>query len=132
MPAPRKDYSFAVEMYGNGNSIEEVAIVHGISRQAMHKILKTRGVVFREKYKLGEKNHFFVDGSGYEPHQVKARQKVMKALKSGRLKPRPCELCGFEGRAKDGRNLVHAHHDDYSKPLEVRWICVKCHYKEHH
>jgi len=56
----------------------------------------------------------------------------MKAIKNGKLIPQPCEKCGFNGKASNGRNLVHAHHDDYSKPLEVRWLCYYCHYEEHH
>lgn len=132
MPAHKKDYSIAVKMYEDGNSVEQVAVVHGITRQGMHKILKARGVKFRPQARCGEQNHFFVDGNGYEPHQVRARNKVMKALKSGRLKPKPCEQCGMEGRAKDGRNIVQAHHEDYSKPLDVTWLCSKCHYQEHH
>lgn len=41
----------------------------------------------------------------------------------GKLVPRPCEKCGA---AK-----VEKHHDDYSKPLEVRWLCRGCHLAHH-
>lgn len=30
-----------------------------------------------------------------------------------------------------GEKEVHAHHDDYSKPLEVMWLC-RIHHKERH
>lgn len=42
----------------------------------------------------------------------------------GHLIPQPCELCGAEKAEK--------HHEDYSKPLEVRWLCRWCHLEEHH
>lgn len=45
------------------------------------------------------------------------------AIRTGLLVKGPCEVCGS--------SLVHAHHDDYSKPLEVRWLCP-VHHKEHH
>ena len=51
--------------------------------------------------------------------KVLARNEVYKALKSGVLVKGKCEVCGV--------SKVEAHHDDYSKPLEVRWRC-----KEHH
>jgi hypothetical protein len=41
-----------------------------------------------------------------------------------KLKPNPCEVCG------DVLN-VQAHHDDYDKPLEVRWLCRKHHQALH-
>lgn len=44
------------------------------------------------------------------------------AVRDGRAFPRPCEKCGRK---------AHAHHDDYDKPLDVRWLCPK-HHKEHH
>jgi transposase-like protein len=45
--APRKDYRNAVRQYRRGYSIAQVASFHGVSRQAMHKILQRRGVIFR-------------------------------------------------------------------------------------
>lgn len=51
---------------------------------------------------------------------------VGNALTKGLLKkPNKCEECGKEG----GR--INGHHDDYTKPLEVRWLCCLCHTKWH-
>lgn len=47
MPRPRKDFTIAVEMYGLGASIDSVAVAHGVTRQAMWKILRRRGVEMR-------------------------------------------------------------------------------------
>ena len=41
----------------------------------------------------------------------------------GMLLAQPCEVCGD--------TKVEKHHDDYSKPLEVRWLC-KTHHRELH
>lgn len=58
----------------------------------------------------------------YPEHQ-KARMKVYHAVRNGKLKKMPCEVC---------RELkVQAHHNDYTKPLEVVWLCVT-HHKELH
>jgi hypothetical protein len=43
-------------------------------------------------------------------------------LKRGKISKQPCK-CGCE--------TVEAHHDDYSKPLEVIWLCRKCHLELH-
>ena len=48
---------------------------------------------------------------------------VQTAIAKGILKPKPCEIC----RA----TKVIAHHDDYSKPLDVRWLCITHHRKIH-
>lgn len=58
------------------------------------------------------------------PERRRAREIVRNAKKRGRLVPQPCERCGTtEG--------VHGHHDDYRKPLEVRWFCPP-HHRERH
>ena len=57
------------------------------------------------------------------PERVRAREKVLYALKRGKLMRQPCEVCG--------ETKTQAHHDDYSKPLEVRWLCKK-HHDEFH
>jgi ribosomal protein S27AE len=47
--------------------------------------------------------------------KIYARQQSAYAIKTGKLVRQPCEQCG---KAKS-----EAHHDDYSKPLTVRWLC---------
>lgn len=58
----------------------------------------------------------------------RAGSKVENAILSGKMKRGPCESCG---RPSTSHMPSHAHHDDYSKPLDVRWLCASCH-KQHH
>ena len=53
-----------------------------------------------------------------------AISKAFKARAKGVLIPGPCESCGFVGP-------VDGHHDDYSMPLKVRWLCRSCHATYH-
>ena len=57
------------------------------------------------------------------PEKHTAHVQVMTAIRSGKLIKKPCEKCG--------NKKVHAHHDDYSKPLQVIWLCPKCHILVH-
>lgn len=60
-----------------------------------------------------------------DPVKVTARKAVHKAVSQGILeKQTACERC------KD-MHRVQAHHDDYTKQLEVRWLCEACHNYEH-
>lgn len=36
---------------------------------------------------------------------------------------KPCEICGNKKAVK--------HHDDYNKPLKIRWLCYRCHVGVH-
>lgn len=55
--------------------------------------------------------------------KLAARTAVSVAVRTGNLIPQPCESCS--------KTPTQAHHDDYSKPLDVRWLCQRCH-TEHH
>ena len=57
------------------------------------------------------------------PEKYKARIAVRNAVRDGKLKRLPCEKCGAL--------KSEAHHEDYSKPLEVRWLCNAHHRAEH-
>ena len=64
------------------------------------------------KYKSNEKNR----------KKIRAKDAIKRAIKSGLIKKMPCEICGDNGVA---------HHDDYDKPLDVRWLC-QLHHKRWH
>jgi len=57
------------------------------------------------------------------PEKIKARKKLYNALRTGKIQRKPCEICGEEE--------THGHHEDYDKPLDVRWLCQK-HHREYH
>lgn len=57
------------------------------------------------------------------PIRCKARKSLAYAVVSGRIKRLPCEICGAI--------KTEAHHDDYQKPLNVRWLCMKHHNELH-
>lgn len=53
-------------------------------------------------------------------HKQNAREVLHRCLKAGEIiKPDSCENCS--------NSKVEAHHSDYSKPLEVNWLCRQCH-----
>ena len=59
------------------------------------------------------------------PEKAAARDTLQRAVRAGRILRQPCEVCGVRhGNTRpDGTVIrVEAHHDDYSKPLEVRWL----------
>ncbi len=52
-----------------------------------------------------------------------ARCAVHRAIERGELERQLCEVCK--------QRMGEAHHMDYDKPLEVSWLCRKCHAKSH-
>jgi len=55
------------------------------------------------------------------PEKRKAQNAVIHALRDGRLiRPNACSKCGKVCKPE-------GHHPDYSKPLEVVWVCPLCH-----
>jgi ribosomal protein S27AE len=74
------------------------------------KIAKTRALKnYHERYPLKRASHVITGN----------------AIRDGKLvRPSSCFECASTEK-------IEAHHDDYTKPLDVRWLCRKCHYKWH-
>lgn len=58
------------------------------------------------------------------PNKYRSHSLVNNSIRDGKLHPEPCEVCGVTEK-------IHAHHDDYLKPLNVRWLCA-AHHKQWH
>lgn len=56
---------------------------------------------------------------GRYPGKTRARYRVANAVRDGKLMKAACEVCG--------ETRVQAHHEDYRRPLVVRWLCRKHH-----
>lgn len=54
----------------------------------------------------------------------KAWRDLNNGIRDGKIKRLPCRFCG--------NPRSQAHHDDYSKPLDVKWECFKCHREREH
>lgn len=60
------------------------------------------------------------------PEKVKASSIFRQFMKKNNIpKPKECSLCNKQ-------RYVVAHHSDYSKPLEITWVCSSCHKKLHY
>ena len=55
--------------------------------------------------------------------KVKAHWTVSNAIRYGKLIRKACENCGNE--------KSHAHHEDYTQPLKIKWLCHNCHWVAH-
>jgi hypothetical protein len=55
--------------------------------------------------------------------KAKARRAVRYAVHMRRLTQEPCEVCGVD--------QTQAHHVDYDRPLDIRWLCPAHHAAEH-
>lgn len=58
------------------------------------------------------------------PQRARAHRMVHNHLKNGTLKSEPCVRCGTSEK-------LHAHHEDYGRPLDVTWLCATCHRLHH-
>ena len=109
------DREEAVKMVRWGMPMNAVADYYGVSRQYITMLCLRRGVGKRRV--------------SYEENIEHRRTNliVQQAIARGVLIPEPCEVCGVFGKDDKGIRRVDAHHCDYNKPLDVRWLC-----REHH
>lgn len=78
-----------------------------------------------QKSDAGKKAHHAATDRYKLRHAKKRKAHIIvgNAIRDGKIKRGPCEICG-EVKAV-------AHHDDYDHPLVIRWLCEP-HHKEWH
>ena len=90
------------------------------SRRRNPESAKSRNRMYRQRHpdKMEAWRKFYRASSR---DKVLAHYAVARALRSGRLvRPDTCEICGRLGQ-------VEAHHPDYTRHLDVEWLCRICH-----
>ncbi len=114
----------AIELYRAGWTIRKIGAKFGISKHPLHLRFIKAGVEFRG---TGAQK----SASGPLMDQA-AQHAVQSAVAAGALvRPEACSECGSTKRRRDGITNIVGHHDDYNKPLEVRWLCNQCHRRWH-
>lgn len=75
-----------------------------------------------KRYRAKNPEKVYLSMKGWQSRNTEKRTAhitVGNAVRDGKLKKGHCEICGCEE--------TEAHHDDYSKPLQVRWLCHRHH-----
>lgn len=76
----------------------------------------------RRRYKDPERRKYVIEQTRKwrkrNPDKHRAHRMVSDAIRRGKIVRQGCEVCGAKAQA---------HHEDYSKPLDVRWFCFKHH-----
>ena len=89
-------------------------------RVAARKAYAESGRYPKEKYNAAKQAYI-----SRNPSKQRARVSINNALRDGKIfRPDRCEKC-------DVSCTPHGHHEDYSKPLEVVWLCPDCHGARH-
>lgn len=82
--------------------------------------------VYREKYVVNNPDKVSKAKNEYRLNNKQkciAHSRLQYAVDSQKIIKKPCEMCG--------NKKSQAHHDDYSKPLDVKWLCSKHHGLRH-
>ncbi len=124
------------EEFRNGATTVELAARYSLSAYAVTKVLRDHGIDWAtapgrvpHRSKLPAINAI---AAGHIMADQGARILVERAIRAGILRrPDKCEECGAKAVDKNDHHKIMAHHDDYSYPLSVRWLCPKCHGEWH-
>jgi hypothetical protein len=101
-----------------------------LQKRRSEKYLEVKKIKIREWRKNNpEKSKLMTERSRLKnPEKWKARELIRNFTREGIseknriIRPNKCQSCDKECKPE-------AHHEDYSKPFEVQWLCKSCHSK---
>jgi len=94
----------------------------GKKRRSNREYMRRARLANPEKFRQRDQ---IASGTREKDYRVKTRSILNNAIRRGILhRPIKCPRCSRETK-------ITAHHPDYTKPLEVQWLCYECH-GEHH
>jgi hypothetical protein len=110
--------------YVHRHRLENIDRIREYDRQRGHSQKNKNRV--REYYRKNKEKMLAHSKKWAREHKLERAAHIItgNAIRYGRLKRQPCRGCGSEER-------VHAHHEDYTRPLDVTWLCQGCHGKRH-
>ena len=88
-----------------------------------HRVAYFNSQLYRDRHKSRFQSYL-----NKYPARHAVRIQTNKAIEKGLLtRASHCESCNATGK-------IEAHHDDYNKMLDVRWLCIPCHkdWHNHH
>ena len=105
-------------------NLEKILAYDKMRANLPHRVQARKDYAKTEAGKLSKKKAMDAYHARY-PMTRAAHVIISNAIRSGRLVPEPsCSAC-------NSTEKIEGHHDDYTKPLDVRWLCESCH-KEWH
>ena len=110
-----------------GNPLACCTVCHNINGRKYYAKHRERVLArVKARYRKTRETVQAYDRQRYREHREKwlARARVSIAVRKGDLTRGPCDKCGTTIN-------IEGHHDDYSKPLEVRWLCSSHHKRFH-
>ena len=119
-----KKREYMARWYAKKTPEQRKAWVARRDRATVQKNDRARYERDKEKRLAAQREWYLVDREA-NPEKWKARYTVSNAVRDGRMeRPALCAACSSGGS-------IEAHHRDYSNPLDVEWLCPKCHGERH-
>jgi hypothetical protein len=120
-PARRREYDHARYQQKKPELNEQKARWRANNRERSLEIQRAS----RRRYYIRNRDLLIAKAKAAPIEQIRARTRILTEIRAGRMvRPDRCEKCSRLCKPQ-------GHHDDYSKPLIVRWLCASCHKLEH-